>query len=229
MIEQTSELKTFFLLQFTKELIRHSESGEIFRLKNILESEKVKEKELYKEKKKEIETKEREIGRVVKERLKIQGAKEKFLNQNDVEDKKLPTRVFIPIQKRQEYLPILRIPEPKLPPRFQYLRPVRTNIKIDLGKLNPLIKDPAVSSIECHGPGKNVLVRIPSLKTTGIILDKEETDKIIKKFSETAKIPVSEGIFKVVAGGLILTAIVSEVTETKFTIKKIIPAPLFRR
>jgi len=58
------------------------------------------------------------------------------------------------------------------------------------------------------------------IKKTGIILDKEEIDNIIQRFSRETKIPVQEGIFKVVAGRLIFLAIISEIVGSKFTIKK---------
>ena len=131
-----------------------------------------------------------------------------------------------PIIKRPQ---ILKIPEPRLPPRFQYLRPVPTNVQIDLGKLNPLIKDPVVDSIDCNGPDEKILVRTPKIKKTNIILNKEEIDEIIQRFAQTAKIPIQEGIFKVAVGRLIITAIISSVIGSRFTIKKMMYYPGFRR
>jgi len=66
-------------------------------------------------------------------------------------------------------------------------------------------------------------------KRTNIILNKEEIDQIIKKFSETAKIPLYEGIFRVVVGKLILSAIISDVIGSKFIIKKMMYSPGFKR
>ena len=42
----------------------------------------------------------------------------------------------------------------------------------------------------------------------------------MKRFSEAAKIPVHEGIFKVAIGKLVLSSIVSQIVGTKFIIKK---------
>jgi len=125
----------------------------------------------------------------------------------------------------------LRIPEPRLPPRLQYLKPIPTSKEIDIGKLNPLVKDPMVRMIQCNGPEENIVVdgRMGT-KTTGIILTKEEIDEVIKKFSQSAKIPVEEGITRIVRGRLILLAVVSKVVSSKFTIKKMsyfpVPAPM---
>lgn len=52
----------------------------------------------------------------------------------------------------------LNIPEPRLPPEFQYLQPTPVRTEIDLEKLNPLINDLAVQTIECEGPDKPVIV-----------------------------------------------------------------------
>jgi hypothetical protein len=55
---------------------------------------------------------------------------------------------------------------------------------------------------------------------TEIKLNKKEIDDVINKFSELTKIPVSEGIYKVVFGKLILLAVISDVVGSKFLIKK---------
>ena len=38
-IKNSKDFKKFFLLQFTKELIKHSEAGEVFELENVLKKE----------------------------------------------------------------------------------------------------------------------------------------------------------------------------------------------
>ncbi|MEN7982732.1 MAG: hypothetical protein ABFQ65_04775, partial [Nanoarchaeota archaeon] len=117
----------------------------------------------------------------------------------------------------------LTIPKPKLPPRFQDIHPVPTEKKIDLGKLNPIIKDPIVQSIECDGP--NIQIKI--ITKTGkkrdikIILTEEEINKVIETFSQITKIPPIEGIYKVAAGNLIFLATISKVIGSKFVIRKI--------
>ena len=116
------------------------------------------------------------------------------------------------------------IPEYPLPPTVQNIKPIPTNIQIELGKLNPLIQDQNVRSIECNGPEENIIVRGNiGTKTTRIILSKEDIDQIINAFSESARIPISEGVFKIVVGRLILSAIISEVVGCKFIIRKMTP------
>jgi type IV secretory pathway ATPase VirB11/archaellum biosynthesis ATPase len=110
-----------------------------------------------------------------------------------------------------------------LPPRLQHIQPIPTEVQIDLGKLNSLIQDPLVRSIECDGPEQNVMVRgaTNESKTTAIVLNEEEIIQIIDIFSKSSKIPVSGGVFRVVVGKLVLSAITSEVVGSKFIIRKL--------
>jgi hypothetical protein len=203
-IKSPKEFRRFFLLKFTEELIRHSLEGEVSELKNVLKKDD-------EEKKQEVKEEKKKIRQIIKNK----------------ENQLLTKRVFKPLPQPIRTRPrILKIPSPKLPSRFQYLRPTPTKLKMDLGKLNPLLRDPAVKTIECDGPDENLLVKgTMGSKKTEIILNKEEISQVIKKFSETAKIPTSEGVFRVVAGKLILLAIISEVIGSKFIIKKMFYSP----
>ena len=214
-IKRTSEeFRRFFLLEFTRKLIENSETEEVLKLKNILKEEEKNRRELPKTIKRKIKEKEKLLPIL---------QKEEFLK--PLPKPIVPKRSLYPTS-RLEQNRIIRIPRPRLPPGLEYLKPVPTNVQIDIGKLNPLIKDPLVKVIECNGPNLNVLVRgTMGTKKTNIILSREEVDQIIKKFSETTKIPIQEGIFKVVVGKLILSAIISEVIGSKFIIKKMMYAP----
>jgi len=124
----------------------------------------------------------------------------------------------------------LHIPKPKLPARFDYLKPTPTNLEIDLGILNPFLKDPLVTNIECNGPGQNVhVIGTMGRKKTNVFLDEAQIEEVVRRFSETTKIPFQEGIFRVVAGKLIFSAIISQNIGSKFMIKKMIYNPGFRR
>lgn len=208
------EFRKFFLLQFTRELLVNSGGSEIFQLQNTLkEEEKEAKKEIRKEKKiiKQIIAKKQEPLFDLEKRAPID--KDLFKNFSRP-----------PVNRRPR---VLRIPEPKLPSKFQYLVPMPTKREIELGKLNSLIRDPAVRTIECGGPDANLFVRgTMGGKSTNIILNKEEIKEIIQKFSMASKIPVSEGVFRVVIGRLILSAIVSEVIGSKFIIRKMIYHPI---
>ena len=138
-----------------------------------------------------------------------------------------PSLKPIPVQ-REGFRPALgdaklSVPETKLPNQFQYLQPTPTNQDIDLARLNPLIKDPRVKIIECPGPEQNVMVTgTMGTQKTGIILNKDEISDVIDRFSKISKIPVHDGVFKVVFGRFIFMAIVSEIVGSRFTLKKMI-------
>lgn len=224
--QTTKKFRALFLLKFTEEMIKHSETGEIYKLKNILKE------------------REKRLAQTIKQKIKTPKIKQELSRENlkELEEvspsilKQPPRSPFYPRNIPAGVLPkqtrILRIPEQKLPPNLQYLRPTPTEKTIDLNKLNPLIQDRIVRLIECNGPDKNIIVSgSMGVKKTNIILSKDEIGNIIKKFSETAKIPIHEGIFRVAVGKLILTAIISEVIGSKFIIKKIVynPYPILRR
>lgn len=213
MINQTSQnFRTFFLINFTTELIKHSR-GEVFLLENALKREQSELKEQVKE--------------TLGEKDVIENSKEVVASLNKIE--KPEQRIFNPPPKRislRPFTPVLKIPEPRLPPQLQYLQPTPTQQEIDLGKLNPLIKDPLVKIIQCNGEDTNIIVEgTMGRKTSSIILSKEDIDNVINTFSKIAKIPVDGGAVKIVAGRLILLAVISDVVSTKFLIKKISSYP----
>ena len=115
----------------------------------------------------------------------------------------------------------LIIPEVNLPERFKYLKPTPTQEEIDLGKLNPLIKNPQIREIECNGPDTEIIVKLPMPKKTEIMLTAQEIQDVFAAFSHAAKIPVEENIIKIAAGNLILNGINSNVIGSKFIIKRI--------
>ncbi|MBS3072490.1 hypothetical protein J4477_01490 [Candidatus Pacearchaeota archaeon] len=91
-----------------------------------------------------------------------------------------------------------------------------------LGKITPMILDKRVIAVECPGPGRYVIVKMPDKKlSTNIILTKENINEIINIFSEEARIPRIGGLFKAIANNLIITAIDSRIGGPKFIINRI--------
>ncbi|MEK6827118.1 MAG: hypothetical protein AABX99_01380, partial [Nanoarchaeota archaeon] len=207
----SSDFKKIFLLSFVKELIRHSEKRDIANLQRIIE---LKEEQ--------------------QEKIPSLISFEPIAPEEITELKKrvnLPlARVFPPTKTglpvRRIIRPPLIIPEARLPAHLEYLKPIPVpGIEIDLSKINPLIKDPAVRVIEGN-PDENVIVSgTMGTKPASIILNKEDNDRIINKFSEASKIPVTSGIYRVVVGNLILYAIISEVISSRFVIRKMLVTP----
>ncbi len=205
----SNNFKKLFLLHFTRELILHSASGELLQLQNIMKGQIKDEKEKI----------------ILSIKRNIPEKKEK-LKEKDLDFYKIFKRIKPKFFSKKR---TLTIPEPKLPPHLQYLKPVPRDIKIDLEKLNSLIKDPAVKIIECNGPDEHIFVRgTMGVKPTNIVLSKEDISAVIKKFSEISKIPIHEGVYRVVAGRFILSAIISEVVGSRFIIKKMLYAPNFK-
>ncbi len=200
MLEQTSnDFRKIFLLKFTKALIENSSSMEIIKLEKILAN---KEKNLEEQKNKETKYIQQEV--------------KKFEKQME-----FPPLQRVSSQQRIRLQPI-RIPPTRLPPQFQYLKPTPINQEIDLGKLNPLTKDPNVKVIECPGPDQNISVVTGNKIKTAIILTKEEINQIIETFAKMSKIPINEGHYRVAVGRFILSATISK-TDSNFTIEKIRP------
>ena len=190
MLQKTSnDFRKFFLLEFTKELIKHSEKADLLELEFILKENKLKKQE--------------KIKKIINTKKLSQEIPEIIFKKN------------ISIQKT------LKIPEPRLPRWLQYMKPTATSKKINLDKLNSLINDPKIISIECNGTDKKVIVKTPQTNLTNINLSKKEIKNIIEKFSQESKIPVSQGVFKVVVGNLIFSAIISDIVDSKFIIRKI--------
>jgi hypothetical protein len=221
MLKQTSNgLKTLFLLEFTRRLIRHSGNGEVIELKKILDKNKRAEEI------KQIPRPNIRRAIIPSRTINNQKTKQKKFLPSIMSSKEKPLQKKFQIQKPQikrnlVHAP-LRIPKTNLPQRLQYLKPKATDKKVDLGKLNPLIEDNRIKILECNGQNKKIIVKgAMGIKNTDILLTKEEIDKIIKNVSEASKIPVEEGIFKVVFGKLIFSAIISNVIDSKFIIKKI--------
>jgi hypothetical protein len=256
----SNEFKKRFLLEFTKELILHSEKRDILKLQNVLDLKEKKfianEKpsmpvqEIYQRKeffpevkptqkiilrKAEVEEKQEDIQK------KISVVPLKPIIHRVEEAKKetaeIPSQKPVPAQQQMPRRPKGRmfIPETRMPSSLEYLKPtfVENKTTTDWEKLNPLIKDNAVRTIEVTPDEKVIVTGSMGERTTNIILNNDEVNEIINKFSYVSKIPVSEGVYKVVVENLIFFAVISSVVGSRFVIQKIIPVqnvyPDYRR
>ncbi len=223
MLEQTSDnFRAKFLLKFAKELIENTKTYSIFRIEK--ESIIEKKEEAVAEKIKKEEIKEFVKEKIFEESEKISGMEKESLLSELKKVLKAPEPARKPIKKRLVWKTpsALRIPEIPLPKTVQYLKPIPTSEQIDLGKLNILMQDPLVKAIECNAPGQNVLVMgIMGRKKTPIILGKEEIEDVLQRFSQAAKIPVHEGLFKAAVGNLVISSVISEIVGIQFIIRKI--------
>ncbi len=222
MLTQTNDnFRILFLLKFTAELIRSS-GGEIFELEAALNDRKKGLKgEIEKVIEKSEESREENFVKPTEVLAKEMNLDKPFSDVIFSSRQAVPQRRF---QGRRPLIAPLRIPEPRLPPRLQYLRPIPTNVQVDLGKLNVLVRDPMVKTIQCNGPGENIIVEGGmGTKPTAIILSEDEVDGVLDEFSKVARIPIDEGVVRIVVGRLILLAVISDVVSTKFVINKMVP------
>jgi hypothetical protein len=218
----STEFKKFFLLEFTKQLILSSSPMEVLKLKEVLREENYIDKSNEEKRKRELKERVKEIvnsedfssyekSRMPKTEMQV----EKQWAKPSIKRKSFPFETFKNVR--------LTIPESNLPPNLRYLRPTPTDHDVDLGKLNPLIKDPFVRTIECIGANNNLIVKGKmGEKKTQIVLDEEEINEVINKFSSESRIPVNEGVYKIALGRLIFMAVISEVIGSKFIINKML-------
>jgi hypothetical protein len=229
--------KQIFLLLFSRELIRNSQEA-ISHLNEIIEEES-KEKKSPQIEKPNAGTLVEPFGVKIKPKTEESPLEKSIMSEKPkaeiggIEPEKIKVvkpAALIKTQRREisenprVQQPILRVPEPKLPQEFQYLRPTPTRKEIDLDRLNPYVNDPGVKEIECESPNRPIVVsgmmgRLP----TETILNSSEVEDIIERFAKASKIPVDIGIYKVVVGNLIFSAIVSEVVPSRFLITKMTP------
>ena len=206
--------RIIFLKRFAAELIIHSKKSEASKKIQI---EKLKQKFLQ-----PIETPGKAFEKPIKPSI----------FRRPVYAKREPTLYRLPIPKRPIQIQKQALQKPALQ-RPQITKQQRALISVEpepqarpegfaLGKLGPLLKDTSIQSIECPGPGKNLLIkRYNKINITKIILNQAEVSSIINDFSEKARIPITGGILKAAVGDLVISAVVSEFVGSRFIINKI--------
>lgn len=245
-LEQINPIdRIVFLKEFSAELVFNSGKSE-FQKKQI-EIEKLKQKFLQ-----PIETPEKAFEKAINTEIfqkpvyskEIEGTKPREISilskrKQIFHRAKVPEKIPIPVRKqlifqkqifptppqtqqKQTYQPSY-IPT-QIQPEFQ----TRPELSV-LEKLEPLLKDNSIQSIECPGPGKNILIkRYNKINVTRISLNQSEITNIINNFSQKARIPMVGGILKAAVGDLVISAIVSEFVGSRFIINKITPYSLIQ-
>lgn len=243
---KSSDFKTLVLLRIIKRLIENTESYGMYKLENILSNEiiiptpipKISKEELKIKREQAIITQKNKIKKEVKNKFKMMASPKikestSFISPatTPVEEKLRPSHS--PQKNKPRFIDPLSMKVPgrqkleynnTLPEHLRYLRPtpILKRVGMDLGKLNPYLEDPNIDSIEVEGENEKIyVVGKMGKKPISLVLNRDEIDAIIDKFSSDAKIPKVEGLFKVSINNLILTAMVSSVISSRFIIKKI--------
>lgn len=217
----TKEARGYFLLEFTRQLIKNNKNANIYLLNEIL-------KQRFPEKPKEIQIITREqIQEKLQERKEFEQrkGKENLTEEFDIASNKQNTLQLIKDKKK-----VLKIPETKTSSHLNYLQ---QNISAEpiLEKISPLLKDFNVKTIEIEGPNQKIaVIGTMGRKNTNITLANSDIQEILNYFSRKSKIPISEGVTKIISGNLSLTVIKSE-QETHILIRKnpvsAVPKPFY--
>jgi len=221
--KESYDFRTAFLLEFTRELIKGTDSYLKLKVKDEVIKDNLK-RDFILESSRSTEQK-RDIKNLVVEKIKhdkLLVHKIKNIDERDSILKQNPFKDFAR-QLNSGKQTRRKIFEPKLPLTVRYLKPSSTRIQINLGKLNSLARDPLVKIIEVLGKNQKVLVSgIMGNKHTQVVLDGNEIHEIVKRFSQFSKIPFEKGFFKAAVGNFVISAIVSDQESgSRFVLKKI--------
>lgn len=116
-----------------------------------------------------------------------------------------------------------RVQAPQITPPVQPIIPQGAHIGLsqDYGKITPLLNDPSVSTIECHGKEKPIMIiRTGQKQITRIVLSEQDIKNILEKISDTVRIPLLEGVFRAAVDNFLINAIISQMIGSRFIIKK---------
>ena len=107
---------------------------------------------------------------------------------------------------------------------------IHAGLSQDYGKITPLLNDPSVSTIECQGVGKSIMIiRTGQRQITKIVLSADDIKNILRKVSDTAHIPLLEGVFRAAVDNFSINAVISGIIGSKFIIKKQIAYAMLER
>ncbi len=138
------------------------------------------------------------------------------------DDRKQKTENNIPVVPLR--VPVRRvIPQRVMMPKPQIVLPFVNSIELsqDYGKITPLLNDASVSTIECQGDGKPIMIiRAGQRQLTRIVLSAKEIKDVLEKVSDAVHIPILEGVFRATVDNFSVNAIVSEIIGSRFVIKK---------
>jgi hypothetical protein len=88
-------------------------------------------------------------------------------------------------------------------------------------KINAVVSDAAVQSLECKGAGKPLILNKGGfMQTLNFTLTNDDIKLVLQDFASKTRIPLLPGVFKVAYQNLLVTAVVSEFIGNRFLIQK---------
>jgi len=116
-------------------------------------------------------------------------------------------------------IPVMPLARPAARPVI--IRPAAGAQKFDLGKLNPLIADDVITTIQCDGANLPLkIIRERRTEEISLVLGEDEIRSVIRAFSAASGQPVTEPIFTAQANDLQISAQISVFQGTRFVIRK---------
>lgn len=116
------------------------------------------------------------------------------------------------------------VPQAIVPPRPQIVPSMisgNVGLSQEYGRITPLLDDDSISTIECQGAEKSVMIiRGGRRQPTRIVLSADEIKEILEKVSDAVHIPILEGVFRAAIDNFSINAIVSDIIGSRFVIKK---------
>ena len=146
----------------------------------------------------------------------------------EVQQKPRPV-VMPPVQVRRRIAPPIRAPPvvqiQERPSKAVIAPVVMAEGVVDedesYGKISPLLNDPSVSTIECLGANKELMIiRAGQKQKTRVVLNADEIKEVLQKVADETHIPLLEGVFRASVKGFSINAVVSEMVGSRFVIKK---------
>ena len=193
----TKQARGYFLLEFTRQLIRNNKNANIYLLDQILQNKFPEEKEQV------IVTKEA-IQEKLKQKSQPLKRKDNKIILRELKESSHQSLNTINLIKNQKK--VLTVPRPNTGKRK--IEPPTHFQSNAMGKLEPLIKDANVKSMSIEAPNQKVIVEgTMGKKNTNITLTLPEIQEILTEFSQKSKIPVTEGITQITLNPLALTVI----------------------
>jgi hypothetical protein len=137
------------------------------------------------------------------------------------------------IPRRIAGAPVLPMSKPRPPVPVQRMAPAQQiappgvpqgaprGLSQDYGKITPLLNDPSVSTIECQGAGKPLMIiRAGQKQGTKIVLNADDIKEVLQKVSDAVHIPLLEGVFRAAVDNFSINAVISDMIGSRFVIKK---------
>jgi len=136
------------------------------------------------------------------------------IQQYFAKNKEWPT-IVVPAKNNEQMMPSLGNKVVSIPQTATQ----QENTKLD--SLIYLLSDPNVSSLECPGPGKPVLLsKSGKMENSDLVLSQEEIKIVMDEVARKTGQKFESGFVKASTGNFVISAVISEFVGTRFVMQK---------